>query len=182
MTIIHMLYVSLIHWPCVGKNGEEIATAITNLDLHDCARVCLTYGINTLYIVHPNDVQLDFAGKIMDHWLSGYGSGYNPIRKKAFEVITLVRDIEEVKRQTGAYMIGTSATKVDGCLTWQEARETASGRDVCLVFGTGWGLAPSLIDSLDAVIEPIDAGTGFNHLSVRSAVSIAIDRITGGNR
>ena len=104
-----MLYVGLIHWPCMDKNGEEIATAITNLDLHDLARVCLTYGINTLYIVHPNDVQLSFAKKIMDHWLLGFGGVYNPVRKRAFEVITLVKDIEEIKRQTGAYMVGTSA-------------------------------------------------------------------------
>lgn len=174
-----MLYVGLIHWPCMDKNGEEIATAITNLDLHDLARVCLTYGINTLYIVHPNDVQLSFAKKIIDHWLLGFGGVYNPVRKKAFEIITLVKDIEEIKRQTGAYMVGTSATRLSSCLSWEDARKLSSERDVCLLFGTGWGMAPELIASLDAVIEPIDAGTGFNHLSVRSAVSIAIDRIVG---
>lgn len=174
------LHVALLHWPCVDKNGEEIATAITNLDLHDLARVCLTYGINTLYIVHPNDTQLKFAGRIMDHWLHGYGGVYNPIRKKAFEVISLVRDLEEVKRQTGAYMVGTSATRIEGCISWKQARTLASEGEVCLVFGTGWGLAPRALHDLDAVIEPIDVGSGFNHLSVRSAVSITIDRIAGG--
>jgi hypothetical protein len=44
------------------------------------------------------------------------------------------------------------------------------------------GIAKSLLDRLDAVLEPIDARKGFNHLSVRSAVSIAIDRIAGGNK
>lgn len=175
-----MLYVGLLHWPCLDKNGEEIATAITNLDLHDLARVCLTYGINTLYIVHPNDVQLAFAERIMDHWLKGYGGEYNPIRKKAFEVISLVKDMEDIKRQTGAYMVGTSAARMEGCISWEQARLLASDKDVCLMFGTGWGIAPRLLESLDAVIEPIDAGTGFNHLSVRSAVSITIDRIAGG--
>lgn len=174
-----MLYVGLLHWPCTDKNGEEIATAITNLDLHDLARVCLTYGINTLYIVHPNDVQLAFARKIMDHWLIGYGSEYNPIRKQAFEIVTLVKDIEDIKRQTGACMVGTSATRYQGSLSWTDARKLASDRDLCLLFGTGWGIAPRMLDSFDAVIEPIDAGTGFNHLPVRSAVSIAIDRIVG---
>jgi tRNA (guanine37-N1)-methyltransferase len=174
-----VLYVALLHWPCMDKNGEEIATAITNLDLHDLARVCLTYGINTLYIVHPNDAQLEFARKIMDHWLLGYGSKYNPIRKRAFEVIQLAKDIEDVKRQTGARMVGTSAKANEGCISWSDAKLLASTTDVCLVFGTGWGLAPRFLESLDATIEPIEAGTGFNHLSVRSAVSIAIDRIVG---
>lgn len=174
-----MLHVALVHWPCMDKNGEEIATAITNLDLHDLARVCLTYGINTLYIVHPNDAQLKFAQKIMDHWLKGYGSEYNPVRKRAFEVIQLVKDVSDVKRQTGARMVGTSAKKTDGCISWSDAKLLASTSDVCLVFGTGWGMAPRLLTSLDAAIEPIEAGTGFNHLSVRSAVSIAIDRIVG---
>lgn len=118
----------------------------------------------------------------MDHWLEGYGGKYNPIRKKAFEVITLVKDLEDIKRLTGAYMIGTSATRMDGCISWEQARTIASTRDACLVFGTGWGLAPRLLKSLDAVIEPISsAGNDFNHLSVRSAVSITIDRIAGGN-
>ncbi len=163
----------------MDKNGEEITTSITNLDLHDLARVCLTYGIDTLYIVHPNDVQLAFARRIMDHWLVGYGSGYNPIRKQAFEIVALVKDIEDIKRRTGAYMVGTSATRFEGSLSWADAKKLASERDLCLLFGTGWGIAPRMLGSLDAVIEPIEAGTGFNHLSVRSAVSIAIDRIVG---
>ena len=174
-----MLYVGLLHWPCLDKNGEEIATAITNLDLHDIARVCLTYGIDTLYIVHPYQVQLDFAKKIMDHWLKGFGGEYNPIRKKALKVIRLVSDIEEIKRQTGATMVGTSAAKTDDCISWADARDLVRIEDICLLFGTGWGMAPRLLKTLDRVIEPIDAGGDFNHLSVRSAVSIAIDRIVG---
>jgi hypothetical protein len=136
-------------------------------------------SINTLYIVHPNDAQLEFAKKIMDHWLLGYGSAYNPMRKRAFEVITLVKDIEDVKRQTGARLVGTSARKTESCISWSDAKLLASASDVCLVFGTGWGLAPRLLQSLDAVIEPIQGGAAFNHLSVRSAVSIAVDRIVG---
>ena len=174
-----MLYVGLLHWPCLDKNGEEIATAITNLDLHDIARVCLTYGIDTLYIVHPYQGQLDCAKKITDHWIKGFGGDYNPIRKKALEVIRLVSDMEEIRRQTGARMVGTSAARIDDCMSWADARDLVQTEDVCLLFGTGWGIAPRVLKTLDGVIEPIDAGGDFNHLSVRSAVSIAIDRIVG---
>ncbi|HOO47122.1 MAG TPA: RNA methyltransferase [Deltaproteobacteria bacterium] len=174
-----MLHIGLVHWPCIDKNGKEIATAITNLDLHDCARVCLTYGIDKLYIVHPYQAQLDFAQKIVDHWLEGFGGEYNPIRKRAFEVIRLVRNTEEIKRQTGARMIGTSAAKTDSSISWSTMRSMTSEEDICVLFGTGWGIAPSLMKTLDGIIDPIEGAGDFNHLSVRSAVSIAIDRILG---
>jgi hypothetical protein len=172
-----MLSIGLLHWPCIDKNGQEIATAITNLDLHDCARVCLTYGINTLYIVHPNQGQLNFAQKIIDHWLKGFGGQYNPLRKRALEIIRLVRDIDEIKRQTDAFLVGTSAVSIEGCISWNEARRRAGSQDMCLLFGTGWGISSRLFKTFDAVIEPIAGKGDFNHLSVRSAVSIAIDRI-----
>lgn len=173
-----MLSLGLLHWPCVDKNGQEIATAITNLDLHDCARVCLTYGINKLYIVHPNQSQLDFARTIMDHWLKGFGGQYNPLRKSALEIIALVHDISEIKQQTDALLVGTSASRLEGCISWDEARKRARNEDMCILFGTGWGMSQRLFETLDAVIEPIAGKGGFNHLSVRSAVSIAVDRIT----
>ncbi|HPC46568.1 MAG TPA: RNA methyltransferase, partial [Deltaproteobacteria bacterium] len=61
-----MTSVAILHWPCLDRSGREVATAVTNLDLHDGARACLTYGIDTLYIVHPNPSQREFAQRIMD--------------------------------------------------------------------------------------------------------------------
>ncbi len=171
------MYVALAHWPCLDKNGDEVATAITNLDIHDLARLCLTYGVDTLYIVHPYQSQRDFARKIMDHWLNGFGGEYNPIRKRAFEIVKLVPDIETVKKETGAFMVGTTAKKLESAMSWQKVKEQE--QDVCLVFGTGWGLKAEALDSLDAVAEPIEGRGEWNHLSVRSAVSIAIDRVLG---
>ncbi|MBH49061.1 MAG: hypothetical protein CME71_12910 [Halobacteriovorax sp.] len=51
---------------------------------------------------------------------------------------------------------------------------------VLLVFGTGWGLHTSLVEAADARLEPIfsKAEDGYNHLSVRSAVAIYLDRLT----
>lgn len=172
-----MLSVGLLHWPCLDRKGTEIASAITNLDLHDCARVCLTYGIDTLYIVHPNRSQLDFARRIMGHWLTGFGGQYNPYRKRALEIVRLVADMDDVRRQTGALMVGTTARRLPGCITWDEAKGLAGSRDMCLLFGTGWGMSPRMLERFDAVVEPIAGTGGFNHLSVRSAVAIAVDRI-----
>ncbi len=174
-----MVHVALVHWPCLDKNAQEIATAITNLDLHDLARLCLTYGVDTLYIVHPYQSQLDFAQKILDHWLKGFGGIYNPVRKKAFEIVRLVADIETVKKETGAYLIGTTANLLEGAVSWDDVAAASREKDVCLVFGTGWGLKSETLTALDAVAQPIDGKGDFNHLSVRSAVSIAIDRVLG---
>ena len=49
-----------------------------------------------------------------------------------------------------------------------------------VVFGTGWGLAPNVIEGADLLLEPIRAERGeYNHLSVRAACAIALDRLLG---
>ncbi|MDI6688413.1 MAG: RNA methyltransferase, partial [Desulfobacterales bacterium] len=74
------LYVALTHYPVVNKNGGTITSAVTNLDLHDMSRAAKTYGVRSLYIVTPLADQKEFVEKIISHWLSGYGSIYNPKR------------------------------------------------------------------------------------------------------
>lgn len=174
-----MVLVGLVHWPCLDKNGKEIATAITNMDLHDSARVCLTYGIDKLYIVHPYEGQLCLAKKIIDHWVKGFGGVYNPLRKKAFEVIRLAHSLDEVKKATNALVVATSARSHDGAISFDDVRALSKDRDILLIFGTGWGLAPRVLEEADAVLEPIRDVGPYNHLSVRAAMAISIDRILG---
>lgn len=40
--------IALVHYPVLGKKGEIIGSAITNLDLHDIARTAKTYGMKTI--------------------------------------------------------------------------------------------------------------------------------------
>ncbi|MBZ0118749.1 MAG: RNA methyltransferase, partial [Sandaracinaceae bacterium] len=47
------------------------------------------------------------------------------------------------------------------------------------VLGTGHGLAREVIEQSDAVLAPIRAGASFNHLSVRAAAAITLDRLFG---
>jgi hypothetical protein len=53
------------------------------------------------------------------------------------------------------------------------------GRPMLLLFGTGWGLADALIPEVERVLAPIDGRPPWNHLSVRSAVAILLDRLFG---
>ena len=71
----------LIHYPVVSKNGDIIASAVTNLDLHDIARAGRTFGIRSLYIVTPVSDQMELVDKIVSHWVSGAGAAYNPKAK-----------------------------------------------------------------------------------------------------
>ena len=50
---------------------------------------------------------------------------------------------------------------------------------VLLVFGTGHGLAPQILEAADGTLAPVRRLDRYRHLSVRSAASIAVDRILG---
>ncbi len=39
------IYIGLVHHPVRNRHGETVATAVTNLDIHDIARAARTYGI-----------------------------------------------------------------------------------------------------------------------------------------
>jgi hypothetical protein len=46
-----------------------------------------------------------------------------------------------------------------------------------IVLGTGWGLAPEVMERADVILEPVLGPTDYNHLSVRSAAAIILDRL-----
>jgi len=48
-----------------------------------------------------------------------------------------------------------------------------------ILLGTGWGLADALIPSVSRVLAPIEGSSDWNHLSVRSAGAIVLDRLFG---
>lgn len=52
-------------------------------------------------------------------------------------------------------------------------------RPVALLFGTGHGLAGHAISLADWILEPITGQPAWNHLSVRSAVAVILDRLFG---
>ena len=57
-----------------------------------------------------------------------------------------------------------------------------SGRPYLLVFGTAWGLSEDFIAKADLILKPIKGNTGYNHLSVRSAAAIILDRLMGDHQ
>jgi hypothetical protein len=90
---------------------------------------------------------------------------------------------EDVFEKTGKAPVlwASTARKEPGALAHTQARFLLEREDkpFLLLFGTGWGLAPAVFGETDAVLEPIPGMNGYNHLSVRSAVSILMDRLLG---
>jgi hypothetical protein len=54
-----------------------------------------------------------------------------------------------------------------------------SDRPYLLALGTAWGLSEDFIAEADHVLDPILGDTDYNHLSVRSAAAIMLDRLMG---
>jgi hypothetical protein len=181
------LYLALLHHPVKNKAGEQITAAITSIDLHDIARLAKTYGVVGFYVVTPLIDQQELAGKIVGHWTDGAGATYNPDRKEALSLIYIRDDLEqvlaEIRHREGAEarIVATSASNGRRPLGYRGFRKALDAADqpYLLVFGTAWGLTPDFMEKADFMLEPIKGNTGYNHLSVRSAASIILDRLLG---
>jgi len=183
-----VLSLALVHHPVLDREGETVTTAMTNLDLHDMARSALTYGVNELYVVHPISAQRDLAARIQEHWVTGSGRRRIPDRGKALEVLRILPSLEDTYEALGgrsSIEVWTTAAsaRFGAITTYEDARERLEHGERCvlLLFGTGWGLAESLIRSADVRLEPIRAraDSDYNHLSVRAACAISLDRLRG---
>ncbi len=185
------LYLALVHYPVYNKQRRVVTTALTSIDLHDIARSAKTYGLKKAFFILPSPSQRELAQRVMRHWLSGYGASYNPTRREALEELAVVKSlgdtVEAVERAEGErpMLIGTGARargKMVSC-GWLRERLATSPSPYLLLFGTGWGLAEEALAWADYQLEPIRAGApsehAYNHLSVRSAVAIILDRLLG---
>jgi len=181
------LYTGLIHYPVYNRNSQKIASSITTLDIHDLARLARTYSVESVFIVTPLEDQQEIAAQVVKHWLTGYGASYNEDRKKAIDLVAIVPSLEEVvaavKRNEGQapLVIATDAREQEKrYLSYSDARRIIEeDRVVLLLFGTAWGLHDELLETVDYVLAPIPGRNGYNHLSVRAAAAIIMDRLAG---
>jgi len=178
--------VGLVHYPVVDKNGKIIAASLTPTDLHDLARSARTYGVERFWIISPLTDQQKLAGRMIGFWQMGVGADYNPNRGEALELIRVVEDLEAAvagaNRCWGEKPL-VWATRAGGGGPWLgfgQARQVLNQkRPVLVIFGTAWGLAPEALNLCDAVLAPIEGRDGYNHLSVRSAAAVVLDRLLG---
>lgn len=178
--------IALVHYPVYNKKGCVIASAVTNLDLHDLARLVKTYSLGAFHVITPVKEQQAFIGRILDHWLFGWGGAYNKDRLDALKLIRVSDSIEQARESIQAgtgkesVVLATGAKERGPALGVEEARRLLAGdRPLLLIFGTAWGLAREVIEQADYVLKPVQKNAQYNHLSVRSAAAIIVDRFLG---
>lgn len=174
--------VALVHHPVVDRRGDLVTTAVTNLDIHDIARAARTYGADRYYLVTPLAEQQRLVKRLLDHWLSGHGAGYNPDRAEALKLVRLVATLDEAQEEFSAACGETATLLLTGAqrqqgLTFAQGRELCETRPTILTLGTGWGLAPRLFEQGWPCLESIRGAADYNHLSVRAAAAIMFDRL-----
>ncbi len=163
-----------------------MATAVTNFDIHDIARCARTFALGGFYIITPLESQIQLVKRVIRHWVEGYGSIYNPTRKESLSLVRISRSIEEAEKEIsdlwgkGVRKIATAANPHPKNISFATFGKLLENRDTpfLMLFGTGWGLTREVKEGVDYVLEPIK-GAGYNHLSVRSAVAIILDRLLG---
>lgn len=180
------LYLGLVHYPVYDRKKEVVTTAVTNFDIHDLSRCARTFGLGGFFIINPLKSQVELAERIIRHWSQGEGSIYNPKRKESLSLVRVAQSIDEADQeifrlhQKKTKRVATGASPHPGCISYEELKRLLEDRETpfFLLFGTGWGLTQEVKESSDYVLAPIE-GKGYNHLSVRSAVAIILDRLLG---
>jgi hypothetical protein len=210
------LYVALLHHPVVDKEGRVVTSSVTNIDVHDIARSCRTYGVAAFYVVTPVDALRGLVRRIMQHWETGLGKDYNPNRSEALAGVRLERTLDgveiDIERMHGVApsLVATSArrspdgppivgfealaARLDRAGPARIPSEAGASpafagnspvnpkeidRPVLMLLGTAWGLAPEVLARTEALLPPICGPGEYNHLSVRAAAAVLLDRLRG---
>jgi hypothetical protein len=181
------LFVALIHYPVVDRNGRIVTSAITSLDLHDIARSSRTYGVAAFFVVHPVADQREFARRVLEHWETGYGRQFDSRRQEALGLIRVVTNLDEAiieaERIAGARpLIVYTSARASGGVAYAELRARLEREDsspAMLLLGTGFGMASAMLERADLALAPVLGPGAYNHLSVRAAAGIILDRLRG---
>jgi len=180
--------VVLVHYPVKARTGEIVTTAVTSLDIHDIARAARTFGVRAYHIVTPIAAQRALVEGVVSHWRDGPKALRVPERVEALAAVRVEAQLDDAvlairdEEKADPILVVTSANpRGRPTSTFAELRERIASevRPIVLCFGTGWGLADSVFEHADVVLEPIMKGVPYNHLSVRVAVGIVLDRLLG---
>jgi hypothetical protein len=180
------VYVALVHHPVLDKNGAIVTTSVTTIDVHDIARSCRTYGVRAFYVVTPVDALRGLVRRVLKHWQEGFGSTYNPNRREALDLVRLERSLEgvdiDIEAHTGRLPIkvATSARPGEGAVGYEQMRAELAASDApwLILLGTGWGLSDEVMSGARR-LAPVTGPVAYNHLSVRAAAAVVLDRLLG---
>jgi tRNA (guanine37-N1)-methyltransferase len=190
------LTLCLLHHPVLDKSGKPSTVSLTNLDIHDMCRVSRTYELAGVCFVTPLSDQRELGQRLLTHWTDGAGGRANPDRANALSLGRMAESLDEaiaqVTKEAGQAprVVATSARtsyrpargrkeRAIGFSPPAQVRRWLAEGPVLLVLGTGHGLAPEVLTRADAVLAPVRGYALYNHLPVRSAAAILVDRLLG---
>jgi len=181
-----------------NRLGQIVTTAVTNLDIHDISRSCRTFGVKEYILVTPIESQHRLVARILGHWGEKPSLKWHPDRFEALSRVRVEVSFEKVlDRLTSEHgqkpeVVLTDASDLKGALSYSDYRKELELRNqvekpqpVIIVFGTGWGVDHSFHPAVDRILAPIygpegkQEEGGYNHLSVRAAAAIILDRLFG---
>ena len=173
----------LMHYPVNLEKGRIGVSSLTNLDIHDIARISRSYGLARFYVLTPLVDQLELLRQILKHWQG------DSDRARALELVCPVATFEEMNAAATAFH-GCRPKYVASSAQWPEKKNAppplapadilkmSAKEPVVICLGTARGLGREVLDLCDAQLRPIRF-LNENHLSVRSAAAIIADRILG---
>ena len=183
----------LIHYPVVLGEKKSGASSLTNLDIHDIARISRSYEMGSFHVVSPLQDQLRVLDEILRHWTQGPGGSGNADRAQALGLVCPAASLDEaVAHMTARHGVrprlvassavwpgkGKKQARTEPLMTPQQVLQWCSQGPVMLCLGTARGLAPEVLEQCNGLLRPVRF-LGYNHLSVRSAAAILADRILG---
>jgi hypothetical protein len=184
-----IVYCALLHHPVRDRAGQTVTTAVTNLDVHDIARSARTFGLRGYYVVTPIQAQHVLVRRIIEHWTTGAGRRRMPERHLALELCNPVTSLEiamqDITQREGRAprLIATAARRIArrSPQGFAETRRElwASPDPHLLLLGTGHGLCDEILEKAEVLLDPISGAGEYNHLSVRAAAAIILDRLLG---
>jgi hypothetical protein len=181
-------HIALLHQGMTNKEGRDVTTSVTLIDVHDIARTARSYDVTSFFIIHPSPRMRQTVHTLLNHWGTGYGATYNPNRHDALSRVNVVATLDDMIQnlhiRTGfaPYLFATSAKGGDDRTSFSYMRELINSKDlspIVMLLGTGSGMNKTTIGRADAILEPLVCSQSYNHLSVRAACAILTDRLLG---
>ena len=187
--------VVLLHHPVTNRDGAIITTAVTNMDIHDIARSCRTYEVDHYYLVTPIVEQKALVDRILAHWHRPHQKDWHPDRFDALSRVQVKETFHDVKAdlidrypEAVIEVSMPDARPLPNQLNYAQVREKWKNESKMtvkiIVLGTGYGVDPSFYSEVHTYLGPIYGplgASGYNHLSVRAAAAIILDRLFGHN-
>ena len=179
------IYLALIHYPVYNKFRDIVNTSITNLDIHDIARTCRTFGVKKFFVVTPLASQQEMLNRILAFWTKDVAAKYNPDRFEALSRLEYSPSLDDTKKKIFSQekldpvVVSTTAVSRHDQTRFDDFKEDlfSSKAAHLILFGTGNGLTEEMLTESDYILQPVKGTADYNHLSVRSAVAIILDRL-----